>query len=146
MLRIYPLYFVAVILTEILTLLYPGGIVCTDRILPATGYETALANLFLLQDFTAIPMAYNLPLWTLSIEVFYYLLSPCFARWSERVLVGLIVLSMLTFHFQYLVGERLFGYAALVFAWPWLIGFLLVRSTRRGFPLALGIAGAAPVF
>jgi peptidoglycan/LPS O-acetylase OafA/YrhL len=146
-LRIYPLYFVAIIVTEILTLLYPHGIVCPDgRPLLATGYLTAIANLFLLQDFIAIPMTYNLPLWTLSIEVFYYLLAPRFARWSESLIVGLIVLSLLTFHFQYLVGERLFGFAALVFAWPWLIGFLLVRTTRRSLPLALGVLGAIPVF
>lgn len=145
-LRIYPLYFVAAIFSETLCLIYPGGIVCPAMAFPTAGIKTGIANLFLLQEFIAIPINYNLPLWTLSIEVFLYLLTPRFALWSEKIIIGLIVISMVTFHFQYILGSCLGGFPVMVFGWPWLIGFLLIRSTDRRIPLVLGIVGAFLVF
>ena len=69
-LRIYPLYFFAVVLAHVLTLTVGSPYQVPGQVLVAAGWKTDLANVFFLQDFFAIPIPYNGPLWSLSVEVF----------------------------------------------------------------------------
>jgi len=146
-LRIYPLYCVAVLFTQFVVFITPSPAVCLNGYAyVSAGFLTSVANLLLLQQFIAIPLTYDIPLWTLSIEVFYYLLAPLLYRMPPFALALFIVASMIAFQFP-LANPPLYGYVALVFFWPWLIGFLLGQS-RGGpvLPVVLGLLGGVLVF
>ena len=146
-LRIYPIYGVAVLFTQFVVFITPSPAVCLDGYAyVSAGFLTSVANLFLLQEFAAIPLTYNVALWTLSIEVFYYVLAPLLYRCPRVVIVLLILVSMLLFQFP-LANQPLYGYVALLFFWPWLLGFLLGRNEGALLlPIILGTMGAALVF
>jgi peptidoglycan/LPS O-acetylase OafA/YrhL len=146
-LRLYPLYLVAVLFTQLVVFLAPSPAVCLDGYaFVAAGFRTSAANALLLQGFAAIPLTYDIPLWTLSVEVLYYLLAPFLHRRPQAVIVFFIIVSMIVFHFSS-APALLYGYNALVFLWPWLIGFLLGRDAgRAAWPVGLGLIGALLVF
>ncbi|HUB66975.1 MAG TPA: acyltransferase [Candidatus Methylacidiphilales bacterium] len=146
-LRIYPIYLVAVLFTQLVVYLAPSPAVCLDGYAyVSAGFRTSVANALLLQDFAAIALTYNIPLWTLSLEVFYYVLAPFLYRRSQAVLVAVIIVSMVVFHLSP-APDLLYGYKAIVFFWPWLIGFLLGRDAGRlSWPIGLGLIGALLVF
>jgi peptidoglycan/LPS O-acetylase OafA/YrhL len=121
-LRIYPLYFFAVGFALLLTYTIGSPYELPGRTMVAAHWKTNLANFFFLQDFASITITYNGPLWTISMEVFYYLLVPLLSWLRFPVLVGIVFLSMLLFTF--FPKEWLFGYGAARYAWPWLIGFM----------------------
>ena len=70
-LRIYPLYFVCVCFTQFLIFALPSPYGVPRVTLLGSGWKTAAANLLFLQDFAAVAVTFNSPLWTLSVEVFY---------------------------------------------------------------------------
>jgi peptidoglycan/LPS O-acetylase OafA/YrhL len=146
-LRIYPLYIVAVLFTQFVVYLVPSPAVCLDGYAyNSAGFKTSIANALLLQEFAAIPLTYNIPLWSLSIEVFYYMLAPMLHRLPQSAIALLIMASMALFHFS-TIPDLLYGYMALLYLWPWLIGFLLGRDTGRiAWPVALGLIGALAVY
>jgi peptidoglycan/LPS O-acetylase OafA/YrhL len=146
-LRIYPIYLVAVLFTQLVVYLAPSPAVCLDGYAyNSAGFRTSVANALLLQDFAAIALTYNIPLWTLSIEVLYYVLAPFLYRRSQAVLVVVVIVSMIVFHLSP-APDLLYGYKALVYFWPWLIGFLLGRDADRlVWPVGLGLIGALLVF
>jgi peptidoglycan/LPS O-acetylase OafA/YrhL len=90
------------------------------------------------QGFWSYGMFCFAPSWSLSIEVFFYLLTPLFARCRSWVLIGLILVSA-ALHFVCQVynfdpvGGRKYGFAALVVCWAWLAGFIYYRhsSSRK---------------
>ena len=124
-LRVYPLYFVAVAFTMALVIFLGPSVEIADGVVASAGWKTTVANFLLLQGFAAITITYNLPLWSLSCEVFYYLLTPLFYRASNSFLYALTALSAGLFLTP---NSYLYGFCALKFAWPWLLGFLLVRN------------------
>jgi peptidoglycan/LPS O-acetylase OafA/YrhL len=146
-LRIYPLYLVAVLFTQLVVFLAPAPAVCLDGYtFVSAGFRTSVANALLLQGFAAIPLTYDIPLWTLSLEALYYLLAPFLYRRPQAILVLLTLISMIIFHTS-TAPSVLYGYNALVFFWPWLIGFLLGRdASRAAWPVGLGLLGALLVF
>ncbi|MCE0498997.1 MAG: acyltransferase [Methylacidiphilales bacterium] len=146
-LRIYPLYLVAVLFTQLVVYLAPSPAVCLDGYaFNSAGFRTSVANALLLQGFAAIPLTYNIPLWSLSIEVLYYLLAPFLYRRPQTVLAYFIIVSMIVFHLSPDPG-LLYGYTALIYLWPWLIGFLLGRDASRIVrTVVYGLIGALLVF
>jgi peptidoglycan/LPS O-acetylase OafA/YrhL len=143
-LRIYPLYFFAVCLTILLIATMGSPYPLPGITMVATHWKTNLANFFFLQGFASITISYNGPLWTLSMEVFYYLLAPLLVRMQMFALVALVLASMLLF--AYFPNEWLFGYGAARYAWPWLIGLIIaVRGPSKTIALvaALGILTTA---
>ena len=146
-LRIYPLYCVAVLFTQFVVFITPSPAVCLNGYAyVSAGFLTSVANLLLLQQFIAIPLTYNIPLWTLSIEVFYYLLAPFLYRRPQIAIALLVVASMIAFQFP-LTNPPLYGYLVLVFFWPWLIGFLVGQNQGRPtLPVILGLIGGVLVF
>jgi len=146
-LRIYPLYCAAVLFTLLVVWLCPKPAFCLDgHYFKSAGTLTSVANFFLLQEFISIPLTYDGALWSLSIEVFYYLLAPWLYRRSSWFIAFCLLVSMAVFQFV-LPKEWLFGYPALVWLWPWLIGFLIGRNPASLLlPLCLGAAGAIVVF
>ena len=140
LLRIYPLYFFAILFAWRLEAVFQGQMLLPNRDLHALGVTTAIGNLLLLQTFLVKPIQFDVPVWSLSIEMFFYLLAPWFARLDRRFLLTLIVLSAIAFvapkHDDWgTVYWMLTRLNALNYLWCWLLGFLLWRD-RGSFTLA----------
>lgn len=127
-LRIYPLYFFAVLATVFLQYFLGSPYQLTNITFVSAGWLTSVANFFFLQGFLSIPITYNGPLWSLSVEVFFYLLVPFLMRMPIRLIYFIIIISFASF--QILHDYTLYGCIALVYAWPWLIGFLLSAKKK----------------
>jgi peptidoglycan/LPS O-acetylase OafA/YrhL len=142
-LRIYPLYFAAIVFTAFVMGLVPAPARFPGWQLGSVGWPTMAGNLLLLQGLAVIPLPYDGPLWSLSVEVWLYALTPLFARLPRAVLYGLMGASM--FCFGFLGGDFLGGVpglGVLKWCWPWWIGFLLARDGRKIPAFALGLLGA----
>ncbi len=134
-LRIYPVYFFAVLITVFLQYFLGTPYQLNDITLISAGWLTSIANFLLLQGFASITITYNGPLWSLSVEVFFYLLVPLLFKLQIKFLYLIIVISMACFavlHYNFSYGS-----IALVFAWPWLIGFLLSARNKINAALLL---------
>jgi peptidoglycan/LPS O-acetylase OafA/YrhL len=94
--RIYPLYFVALIVLGVFVLLNPGFTEIYQFSAEKFSLEAYFASLFLVQNwFYFRPSCWNAPAWTLSAEWFAYLSFPIFqtiTRWP-RTSLGPILLS-----------------------------------------------------
>ncbi len=156
LLRIYPLYFFAILFAWWLEWVFHGVMLLPGRELHALGTTTAIGNLLLLQTFVVKPIQFDGPVWSLSIEMLFYLLAPWFARLDRRFLLGLIAISALSFaapkHTDWGIAYLVFSkFNALSYLWCWLLGFLLWRNRSRlvlatvtlGIPLVL-FAEATP--
>ena len=148
-LRIYPLYFFALLLAAGLEIAAGGRVELLAHRLESLGWVTALGNFLLLQTFLVKPIAFDGPVWSLSIEVFYYALAPLFLRLPRRVLYAIILTSMAC----YLLPKRtdlglayilLSKFNALNYLWCWLLGFLVWRD-RSAVVLLLASIGALVV-
>ena len=146
LLRVYPLYFAAVLFTLFVQFYVGSPFELHGMGLQKAGTFTTVANFLLLQEFITIPLPYNAVLWSLSIEVFFYLLTPLFARMNNLLLSALILVSIVVFAFTYTYwGFTIYGFPAVVYLWPWLTGFLLVKC-KKPWPLLLIIPGLAAVY
>lgn len=144
-LRIYPLYAPAIILTHLLIYITnPPFRTHTALFIPG-GIKTTLGNLAMLQGFLCYPSSFDGPVWSISCEVFYYMLTPLFFRLRSQYLIGLILGSMVVFHFG--IRAQMYGYVAIVYLWAWLLGFFMARHRDR-IVAALGLAliGSVLVF
>lgn len=142
-LRIYPLYFVAVVFAHLLIILLGSKVVLANWEIIGSGWKTMTANMFMLQGFAATAVTYNLPLWSLSFEACYYLLTPFLFRARTNLLLGVMAISATLFLFPI---TFLFGYGALKYAWPWLLGFLLVKDKGNPLIAMLCVPGCALVY
>jgi peptidoglycan/LPS O-acetylase OafA/YrhL len=144
--RIYPLYFCA-ILFSLIPFVFLGNkftILGQDYYQPDVA--TVLGNFALLQTFFVDSLPSNIVLWTLSIEVFCYLLTPGLAKLNNRFLALLIGLSS-TFYVLFpflqkflITGSDLpfysrwkFGIPFCLFLWAWLLGFLYARIEKQSY-------------
>jgi peptidoglycan/LPS O-acetylase OafA/YrhL len=144
-LRIYPLYFISVCFALLLTYTIGSGhYVTPEQTWFAAHWKTNFGNLFFLQGFTSIAITYNEPLWTISIEVFFYILVPFLMRLRPFALVGLVLASMLLWIFSH--KGWLFGYSAARYAWPWLIGFVFATRSNSTIVAFLALIGTVTVF
>lgn len=151
-LRIYPLYFCAVALAGLVQLTAGDltRVKLPDIVSGGRDVLTYVGNLLLLQTFVVKPIAFDGPLWSLAIEVFYYALAPLFVRMRPRWLLALVAFSLLCaalprrddLGLPYFVLTKL---NALRYLWCWLLGFLLRRAPSAALA-PLSLAGAALVF
>jgi peptidoglycan/LPS O-acetylase OafA/YrhL len=144
-LRIYPLYFAAVFFAWVLEMRTGGHVVLPNDGIDSIGTLRDAANLLFLQTFAVKPIQFDGPVWSLSLEVLYYVLTPVFARLSRPRLLGLIALSfvasMLPKHSDWGTAYWLISkFNALNYLWCWLLGFML---WRRMDTLTIGICIAA---
>lgn len=144
LLRIYPLYFFAILFAWSLELAFDGRMLLPNRDLQALGNTTAIGNLLLLQTFVVKPIQFDVPVWSLSIEVFFYFLAPWFARLDKRILLALIAISGVAFiapnHDDWgTVYWLLTRFNALNYLWCWLLGFLVWRDRGIFTLAALGL-------
>jgi peptidoglycan/LPS O-acetylase OafA/YrhL len=144
-LRVFPLYFFAILFAFALEVWTSGHLDLPARTLDSLGWVTALGNLLFLQTFVVRPIQFDAPVWSLSIEVFYYVLAPLFARLSRNQLLAIIAFSSVCYAlpkhadwgFVYLVLSKL---NALNYMWCWLLGFLLWRD-RSPLTMAVALVG-----
>ena len=147
LLRIWPLYILGIVAG--CAVMYDTGASTGLHGMPPTG--RILANLFFLQGWTSYSIMYNAVVWTLSIEVFCYLLTPVFARLSQAMLLTIAGFSALLYCAYPLLVEhpRLYhlllnGQATAFFMWAWLLGFVAFRARNHALA-ALGVFGAFAV-
>ena len=95
--RIYPLYISAMVLT-LVPFWFAGPVIqAYDGQFNQPGLANFIANLFFLQTFFADQLSGNGPLWTLAVEVFFYLLAPVFVRMRSWMLLLLVLISAVGF-------------------------------------------------
>jgi peptidoglycan/LPS O-acetylase OafA/YrhL len=156
LLRIYPLYFFAILFACALELAVGGEVQLPGKTLVSAGLATTFGNFLLLQTFVVKPITFDGPVWSLSIEVFFYLLAPVFVRLGKRTLLVIIAISALSFiapkHTDWGIAYWIFSkFNALCYLWCWLLGFLMWRDRGPvilagavlGIPLVL-LAQATP--
>jgi peptidoglycan/LPS O-acetylase OafA/YrhL len=148
-LRIYALYFAAVLFAVLLGLAVGGHIKLPNRTLDSFGWVSSLGNFLLLQTFLVKPIPFDGPVWSLSIEVAFYILAPFLARLGRPYRYALVAFSMVCFmlpkHDDWgLVYFAFSKFNALNYLWCWVLGFLL-WSDRGAAMHAFLLAGAAIV-
>ena len=134
--RIYPVYFVCMILSCVPFLIYgpviqmmSGSVEAPKSVWPIIG------NFFLLGGVVVPEIPTNAVVWSLVIEVIYYFFAPFFMQLRTRYLIALIAASCLIYwlHSLFTVPEfntGLYGsYGALALLWAWLFGFLIYRCS-----------------
>lgn len=144
-LRIYPVYFIALAATLALQTVL-GVVSAPGYVFHPSGLVTFTGNVLMLQTFLVKPVVFNSAVWSLSIECFYYVLAPYFARMGNRTLGVLVLGSMLVYLVPkpnawgpvFLVITKL---NALRYLWPWLIGFLCFRRLGPGFVIGSAALG-----
>lgn len=147
-LRIYPLYFFAIVFAIALEHATGGRLVLPGNLIPVQSIGTVhdLENLFFLQTYLTKPIAYDFPVWSLALEVVYYAFAPLFQRMRRAHLLGLIGLSfclyMLPKHSDWGLAYMLLSKNNVaMWLWPWLLGFLLWRDSRSKVVLAAALLG-----
>ncbi|MCB0102730.1 MAG: acyltransferase [Anaerolineales bacterium] len=151
-LRIVPLYWVSITISALIPLLFgdhlldpPGTIFKTPTIIEW------MSNVVFLQGITSSYINTNPIVWTLTIEVLLYLLTPLFAR-SKNVALLAFFISALSYlyypHTQLSYYSKLkFGLATLFLGWAWLLGFLFYYYRSIIFSkVALPVIGFLLIF
>ena len=129
--RIYPLYLLSCLLALTPFFLFGHQIAAQPGYVAPT-FKTILGNLFFLNGVFCDRLTTNAPMWTLSIEVFFYVLAPLFRRMHTALLLGLIAVSsgMFYMHDRFHVTGLVdlhHGLAAAMLLWAWLSGFVFYR-------------------
>lgn len=144
--RIYPLYICAVLFSLIPFWISGSKFEILNQTYQQPDLITLFGNLVLLQSFVVDSLSSNIVLWTLSVEVFCYLLTPGFARLSNHLLAGLIGLSAIFYVVFPILQNALypqssfpfysywkFGIPFCLFLWAWLLGFLYARIETKSY-------------
>lgn len=126
--RIYPLYFFAIALTVGLELNFQS-VELPKITITSLGWTTAVGNLLLLQTFLVKPIQFDGPLWSLSIEFFFYICATQFSKIPIKFLLLLVIISVFCFLLPkhedfgilYLVASK---FNALKYFWCWMAGYL----------------------
>jgi len=132
--RIYPIYFVCMVLSCVPFLMYGpvvqmagGSVEAPKSVWPIIG------NFFFLGGIGVSAMPTNAVVWSLVIEVVYYLFAPLFNAMRTRLLIALVAISCFAYWFHGAFGVPGFNtglngsYGAVALAWAWLFGFLIHR-------------------
>jgi peptidoglycan/LPS O-acetylase OafA/YrhL len=139
LLRIYPLYFCAVLYALVP---FRSGASALETMSPFViiarpHWYVVLGNLLVMQNLICPPIDSNTLLWTLGIEMICYAFAPLFRKAPSILLMLLIAISGSAFGWWYphLVRQGVLHYAnlmwglpLLMFLWAWLAGFWLQRS------------------
>lgn len=151
LLRIYPMYFGAFLLTLACQAIAVHAM--DQPTYPADSIGRTIGNLLMTQMFLVKALSYNGPFWSLSLEVFYYFLTPLFVLLRRSHLFAIIAISGAVFLLPAnkdwgTAYELLIKFNALKYIWAWLIGFCLYRETSTrwqmiGFIVCAGIFSAS---
>jgi peptidoglycan/LPS O-acetylase OafA/YrhL len=135
-LRILPLYILAILLSAGCVVPFGGTVKAAGAEFVAPGWSVIWQNLVFAQGVTGPSIGTNAVVWTLSIEVILYAVTPLLARLSQAavtvVAAGSLGLFMLApyFYTPYYTELR-FGSATALLAWAWLAGFVAFRHRNN---------------
>lgn len=143
--RIYPLYALCIVFSFIGFYHRGFKVRSLDRKFYKPTFLATLTNLAFLQNWIDKPLQSNEPIWSMSIEVAFYILAPLLVLASNRALIAVILASAAAFvfhqheHFNYFSFER-GGLPVLFLAWAWVGGFCLYRERSNTLAVAGMIA------
>ena len=152
-LRIYPLYVIAVLLSllpfRLLAIKNLGIENTLDAFFIEPSSTQVVGNLFFAQGFLVDTMRSNPALWTLSVEVACYLLAPLLIKLNHKLLLALMLLSCLAYiAYPHLKLQDLFflkhGLPFVFLFWAWMLGFLYYLH-RSEFLAKVGIVSIGTI-
>jgi peptidoglycan/LPS O-acetylase OafA/YrhL len=126
-LRIYPVYVLSIIFASMVVLYFPEKSAIVNEHLAEPNIKILLGNLFFMQGFLVNSLESNPIVWTLSIEIFFYILAPLLEA-KNRYFIYFILASALLFSCQRYIGfyyfsQMLYGLNVAFLGWAWLIGY-----------------------
>jgi peptidoglycan/LPS O-acetylase OafA/YrhL len=130
--RIVPLYLFCVIVSAFLPMLHGGSIQNSRDTFTTPDACTMVGNLLLLQGFAVKYINTDSVVWTLSIEVFFYVITPLLAKLHSNwiALAGIVSCAAYAgWRFLNLpfFADMRYGMAVVFMGWPWLMGFWIYR-------------------
>lgn len=142
-LRIYPLYFIAVLFAIFLQYYLGSPYPVRDGAFVAAGYLTTFSNFLLLQGIASLTIMYDIPLWSISVEFFLYLMLPLLfkMRLSYIYLIALISIIIYIVSTHLFSSISLYGIQHVMYAWPFIIGFLIAVKKQFWSTIPLILVG-----
>jgi peptidoglycan/LPS O-acetylase OafA/YrhL len=136
--RILPLYWSGLLLGLCVTFSAGGSVTMPGgEVITAPHFWEFVGNVLLLQGWACMTVSCDGPLWTISVEVFYYAIAPLLRSARPWMLCGLIwtcaIAAVLCKQNNWPLR---WGYATLMLAWAWFAGFYWYRH-RKGTTLVL---------
>jgi len=140
-LRIIPLYVLCVIGSALLPFLFGNEIKVPHHEFSTPSFNEVIQNLFFLQGITSERLNTNPIVWTLTIEVFFYIIAPVLVR-HNFVLISMLVISSISFFiYRFLnleyFSHLLYGLSILFLGWAWLLGFWLYHNKEKPWAIYL---------
>lgn len=146
-LRIYPLYFIAVLLAVFLQNYLGSPYLVRDTTFVAAGYLTTISNFLLLQGIASLSITYNNPVWSISVEVFLYLILPLLYTLRLPYIYLIAIFSVLLYvTHTHLFVLSLYGVQHIIYAWPFIIGFLIAVKKEFWGVLPLILIGTFGIY
>ncbi len=129
-LRIYPMYFGALLFTLVVQLWVGPKVEVGGMVVEADGWGKFIGNALLVQMYLCKALNFNGPFWSLSIEFSYYLMAPLFLLLPRVILYPIVVASGVAFVLPSnpeagKLYDLLTRFNGLRYLWSWLIGFCL---------------------
>jgi peptidoglycan/LPS O-acetylase OafA/YrhL len=150
LLRILPVYIFGIFFSVLVVKLYPG-IIVDGHTFEIPDITVIIGNLFFMQGLIVQSIEINPIVWTLSIEVFFYILTP-FLNAKNKYFIYFVIASSLLFAAQRYIGfhyfsQMLYGLNILYLGWAWLLGFWFYHHRDRAgaifFTTSIGILAIA---
>ena len=148
--RIYPLYFFSLVMAVVLEL-WLGRYVLPNYIFEPTGSLAAFCNLIFLQTFLVKPIAFDGVVWSLAVEVSYYVAGPYLRNVSLTHFAVLIFISAIFFLLpRSYDGGQIYVYFlkmnAVKYFWPFAMGFILYHQRSTALTTCFGLTGTVLVW
>jgi peptidoglycan/LPS O-acetylase OafA/YrhL len=147
--RIYPVYFVAV-LAGIALEVWLGHLQLPNTSFDPGGYMRALGNFFFLQTFLVKPIAFNGLVWSLAVEVSFYIAAPFLRPQRLWVWLSLIAISGAYYILPRTDGNQFYTIAmkinAIRYFWPFGMGFVLFYYRQNLITISFCAVGFAWVW
>lgn len=143
-LRIYPLYLGAIALTVLVQESFNSNVSIEWRTIEQDNFGVIIGNALMVQMFLCKALSFNGPLWSISLEMFYYFLAPFLNKLPRKFFVPLMLVSAVVFILpkdaeQGRAYQLLTSFNALRYLWSWVLGFWLYKTQNPIW----AIAGAA---
>lgn len=126
-LRIIPVYVLSIAFTSLIALYAHEQSPPVQQLAKPDDIGLIIGNMFFLQGIFVHSLESNPIVWTLSVEVFFYIITPLICA-KIKYFLPVILLSAILFSLQRYIGfwyfsQMLYGLNIAFLGWAWLIGF-----------------------
>jgi peptidoglycan/LPS O-acetylase OafA/YrhL len=146
--RIYPIYLFAIIVGIGLEIHF-GSFQAPHNTFEATGSISAIGNVFLLQTFLVKSIGLNPVVWSLAVEVSFYVVAP-FLIDNISTILAMCAVSLLFYAMPHVDRGFIYNAAlkanAIKYFWPFGFGLLLYRFSQSSNFLLAAMLGAGFVW